>query len=77
MKTKRQAKLPVPVKTQSRICFGIAWFSTLSDAMTYAAYVEAKGYTYNGGFFHGMGCGRDESFDYTDAVLGKLYAVTD
>lgn len=68
--------VPIPVKLDSRICFGIAYFSTESDAEAYAAHVKAMGLTYNGGFFDGMPCGRDSSRDYTDAALGKLFAVT-
>lgn len=67
---------PTPVKHDSRICFGIDYFTSASDADTYAAVVRKRGDTYNGGFFHGMSCGRDKGFDYTDAKHGRLYAVT-
>ena len=73
-KKKNAAAIPVPVKTQGRICFGIAWFTSEADAKRYA---EAHvGDTYNGGFFHGMPCGRDKGFDYVDPQHGKLFAVT-
>ena len=66
------------VKRDSRICFGIAYFSTEADAEAYAGHVWAMGYTYNGGFYHGRACGRDKSFDHVDKETGKnLYAVTD
>ena len=68
--------IPTPVKIESRICFGIAYFSTEADALAYAEYVRKRGDTYNGGFFHGMPCGRDTSFDHVDQSLGQLYAVT-
>ena len=74
---KKVPVLPVPVKIDSRICFGIMYFSTEKDADTYAQHVREKGYTYNGGWFHGMPCGRDTTWDHVDATLGKLYAVTE
>jgi len=76
---KRKVKtvvLPQPVKVDSRICFGIAYYTSEADAAIAAADVERRGETYNGGFFHGMACGRDKSWDYTDQTFGPLYAVT-
>lgn len=70
-------KVPTPVKIESRIAFGIAWFQSEEDAQLYAAEVKRRGVTYNGGFFHGMPCGRDSTWDYVDTELGQLYAVTD
>jgi hypothetical protein len=70
-------KLPTAVKTESRICFGISFFTSEEDARLYAAHIRKRGVTYNGGFMHGMPCGRDTSFDYKDDKLGPLYAVTD
>lgn len=72
----KPAAAPTPVKIDSRICFGIHYFASAKDADTYAAVVRKRGDTYNGGFFHGMACGRDKSFDYTDTEHGRLYAVT-
>lgn len=68
--------VPQPVKTSSRTCFGIAYFTREVDAEVFAAEVARTGQTYNGGFFHGMACGRDKGWDYVDASLGQLYAVT-
>jgi len=65
------------VKREQRICFGIAWFATEADADAYAAEVRKAGRTYNGGFFHGMPCGRDSGWDHTDGEGRRLYAVTD
>jgi hypothetical protein len=65
-----------PILYDSRTCFGIAFFDNKDAAERYAKKVQKRGDTYNGGFFHGMACGRDESFDYVDAVRGQLYAVT-
>lgn len=65
------------VKHDSRICFGIAYFATEEDADAYAAVVKEQGLTYNGGWFHGMPCGRDKAFDHVDKETGQqLYAVT-
>lgn len=55
------SKLPTPVRTDSRICFGLAWFLTEKDADIVAADVQRRGITYNGGFFDGMSCGRDHN----------------
>lgn len=68
---------PVPVKRDSRICFGIHYFATEADAKAAAAIVRKRGDTYNGGHFHGMPCGRDTGFDHVDRDTGeKVYAVT-
>lgn len=81
-RTKKAAK-PAPydftktaVKYDSRICFGIVYFKTEEDADRYAAEVKRLGLTYNGGYFHGMPCGREKTWDHVDAELGQLYAVT-
>ena len=76
MRKATKPALPNPVKIDSRICFGIAYFASEADADTFAAHVRAKDRRYNGGFFHGMPCGRDKSWDYVDPKLGQLYAVT-
>jgi hypothetical protein len=77
-RTKKTAvKVPEPVKRDSRICFGIAYFTSEAEADAYAAYVRERGYTYNGGWFDGMPCGRDITFDHMDPKLGPLFAVTD
>jgi hypothetical protein len=75
-KRKRTVELPVPVKIDSRNCFGISYFASEADARAFAASVRARAETYNGGFYHGMQCGRDTGFDYTDATLGPIFAVT-
>jgi dienelactone hydrolase len=74
---KTKEKLPEPVKVDSRICFSIKYFAAEADADAYAAWVRKQGITYNGGFFHGMSCGRDTTWDHVDPKLGQLYAVTD
>lgn len=73
----KAAVLPTPVKFDSRICFAIAYFSSEKDAAAYDAHVREKGYTYNGGWFHGMPCGRDKTWDHVDPKLGPLFAVTE
>lgn len=73
----RKPALPKPVKFDSRICFSIAYFASEADAERYAEHVRAMGYTYNGGWFDGMACGRDQTWDHIDPKLGQLYAVTE
>lgn len=60
----------------SRICFGIIYFNNNDDARTCDKRVRGQGLTYNGGFFHGMPCGREPDRDYTDANGVRWYAVT-
>lgn len=69
-------KTPVPVKSDSRTCFGIEFFLTEEDAAQYARMIRRRGDTYNGGFFDGKPCGREKQFDHDDKTLGRLYAVT-
>ena len=68
-----------PVRTESRTCFGLEWFEQEADAENRGAEVRDAGQTVNGGYMHGMECGRHstaKAFDYTDAETGKrLYAV--
>lgn len=71
------AELPTPVKTDSRICFGIKYFASEAEASQYAEWVKARQLTYNGGFYHGMPCGRETVWDHIDKESGQqLYAVT-
>lgn len=64
------------VKHDSRICFGIDYYDDEAEAEAEGAKVTAAGETYNGGWYHGMACGRDHYKDYTDDEGRKLYAVT-
>lgn len=65
------------IKYDSRICFGIDYYDDESEAKREGNKVRESGATYNGGFYHGRPCGRDDSWDYFDKKLGKkLYAVT-
>jgi len=68
--------VPAPFKSQGRICFGINWYRTEAEAIEAGEIVRERGETYNGGYFHGMPCGRDKQWDYDDADAGRLYAVT-
>lgn len=70
------SKLPRPVKSDSRICFGIYYFDNEADAERYGNHVRAQGLTYNGGWFDGRPCGRDKTWDHVDPELGQLYGVT-
>lgn len=67
---------PKAVKHDVRICFGLIYFDDEKTADAAGSYSTMAGHEYNGGWFHGMPCGRDKSFDHTDPKLGKLYAVT-
>ena len=56
--------------SEGRSCFGLIWYPTEEAAKRAAAQVDS---TYNGGWFHGMPCGRDGNFDYTDPDDGQAY----
>lgn len=66
---------PMPVKVDVRICFGIAWYATEDDAKKADKVTRKERNTYNGGYFHGMACGRETGWDYEEEGR-KLYAVT-
>lgn len=53
-----------PADIDSRICFGIHFYDTEEKAYYATLITKVQGNTYNGGWFHGMACGRDTSFDY-------------
>lgn len=53
-----------PSDIDSRICFGIEFYDCEAKARFAALVTRLQGNTYNGGWFHGMPCGRDKSFDY-------------
>lgn len=67
--------LPQPVKSESRNCFGLEWYSTEADADRVANYARERGETVNGGFMHGMAVGRETEFD-TEVDGQRLYAVS-
>jgi hypothetical protein len=57
-----------------RICFAVAYYTDPEVAKAAGEYSEQHN-TYNGGYFHGMPCKRDPSFDFK--WQGKTYyAVT-
>ena len=62
---KRLSKLAGrPADIDSRICFGIHFYDSEEKARYATLITQVQGNTYNGGWFHGMPCGRDTSFDY-------------
>lgn len=65
------------VEYDSRICFGIAMFDDEAKADAYDEKVRANGNTYNGGWYHGMRCGRSKSWDGPNKEGVMLFAVTD
>lgn len=67
--------IPRHVKIDSRICFSIYYYDSEEKADEAGKLVRQLGYTYNGGMFDGMPCGREPSWDYTEDGK-KLYAVT-
>lgn len=68
---------PNVVKIDSRICFSIAFYASEDDANRAHEIGRQRGDTYNGGYFHGMACGRDKRWDHVDKDTGRqLYAVT-
>ena len=77
MPRQKKIVLPTPAKFDSRICFSLVYFTSEADAEVYAAHVRAKGFTYNGGWFDGMSCGRETRFDHVSEMLGPLYAVSE
>ena len=64
-----------PVEMDGRSCFGIYYYDSEAKAMIAGIAIRLRGDTYNGGFFHGMACGLDSSFDVVRNGV-KWYAVT-
>ena len=63
---------PVPIATESRICFGIEWYATEAEAETAA---KLKPGRKNGGWYDGQSTGRDSGFDFDrDGV--SYFAIT-
>lgn len=64
-----------PVKTDSRSCFGLEWYTTEAAAIKRAEQVDF--YPINGGWLDGVACGRAKQFDYIDPEQEgrKLFAV--
>jgi hypothetical protein len=62
-----------PADRDSRSCFGVYFYDHEAKALVADLGIRVRGDTYNGGFFHGMPCGRDSSFDTAEP---KLYSVT-
>ena len=67
---------PAPAKIESRICFGIEYYLTEAEALLAHTAVRLRGDTYNGGFFHGMSCGRAPEFDHVGDEGVLFFAVT-
>ncbi|ATS92384.1 hypothetical protein DLP05_148 [Stenotrophomonas phage vB_SmaS_DLP_5] len=58
-----------------RICFGLAWFASEEEAEEFGRLSAAVGNTINGGWFHGMTCGRSTQFDFVKEGQ-KLFAAS-
>lgn len=52
------------VRSEERICFGLAWFTTEAEAERLGELNRSLGNTVNGGWYDGMVCGRSSEFDY-------------
>ena len=72
----RMYELRKKAEYDGRICFCIYWHTNEAEAEEHGALVRKAGYTYNGGYFHGTGCGREKYRDYTDKEGVRHYAVT-
>ena len=60
----------------TRICFGIAYYEDIADVVRAEAVTRQQGNYYNGGWFHGMACGREKDRDFTDDEGTLWMAVT-
>jgi hypothetical protein len=60
----------------SRISLSVLFFENESEAKKIAKEVKKQDCRYNGGWFDGMACGRNNAFDYEDEKGVKWYAVT-
>lgn len=74
-KPKKTVVAPVPVGRDGRNCFRVEWYASEEDAAAAAKIARDGDETYNGGFFHGMPCGRAKEFDRVFDGR-KQYAVT-
>ena len=63
---------PRPVYTESRSCFGIAYYKTEEDAKKAHDIVMKADVRYVGGFYHDMKCGREPQRDY-DGMFAVTY----
>jgi hypothetical protein len=66
---------PMPVLTEGRYSFSLAWYDSLDKATAAAKVVVASKATRNGGYFHGEALGREEDFDFTHEGV-PLFAVS-
>lgn len=65
-----------PADRDSRSCFGVYYYDSEMKADVASLAVRLRGDSYNGGWFHGMPCKRDKSFDEKNKDGVNLYAVT-
>ena len=65
-------------RVDGRCSFNIAWFKCEDAANRAAKQIRKEGRSHNGGWFHGMPCGRDSAFDMKDKETGEttMFAVS-
>lgn len=66
----------IPIRLDSRIAMSVMWFTKESEANEAGKIITEQGNYYNGGWYHGMLCGRETRFDYVNEQNVQLYAVT-
>jgi hypothetical protein len=60
-----------------RICLSVAYFDSKADAERFGELSRKAGNEYNGGWFHGMACGREPGRDFVAQASGTpRYAAT-
>jgi len=64
------------VCVDKRISFGILYFATEADAAIAHDAVREEGRCFNGGYCHGMPCGRSKTWDQRNQYGEMTYAVT-
>lgn len=74
---KRLSELKDQAKYDGRCALSIWWHTDEALADEHGKLVEKTGATYNGGWFHGMECGREKTRDYMADDGTMRYAVTE
>lgn len=62
--------------TKHHICHGVHYYLTEENAILAGLAVRLRNERVIGGFYHGMQCGRDVTFDHVDKQYGLVFGVT-